>query len=78
MKNVWPWIMGIAFGLIVIAQVGMQRSSRQAYWIARGTVPRAVQVTQVEDLTLIRFPCGSRAGNSVWTERACGFYVWKK
>jgi hypothetical protein len=34
-------------------------------------------VTRAEDLTLVRFPCGMRAG-SIKTANECGFYVWKK
>jgi hypothetical protein len=77
MKNAWPWIFGIAFGLIIIAFLFSGGSDRQAYWVARATVPRAVEVTRAEDLTLVRFPCGMRAG-SIKEANECGFYVWKK
>ncbi|OGN93693.1 MAG: hypothetical protein A2Y88_08025 [Chloroflexi bacterium RBG_13_48_10] len=77
MKNYWPWIVGIAIGLIIIALLFSGISNRQDYWVARGTTPRAIQVTRAEDLTLVRFPCGMRTG-SIQTANECGFYVWKK
>jgi hypothetical protein len=77
MSNTWRWIIGIVVGLIIIAFLFSGFSDRQAYWVARGTVPRAIQVTQAENITLIRFPCGMRAG-SILTAKECGFYVWKK
>jgi hypothetical protein len=77
MKKYWPWIVGIAVGLLIVAMLFSGISDRQAYWIARGSVPRAIQVTRAEDLTMIRFPCGMRTG-SIQTANECGFYVWKK
>jgi len=77
MNKVWPWIFGIAFALFIIALLLYGRAERQAYWVARGTVPRPVVVAQVEDLTMIRFPCRVREG-TIETAKACGFYVWKK
>lgn len=77
MKKVWPWILGIAVGLIILALLFAGSSDRQDYWVARGTVPRAIQVTRTEDITLVRFPCGMRAG-SIKEANSCGFYVWKK
>ena len=77
MSKVWPWIIGIAVGLIIIALLFSGSSNRQAYWVARGTVPRAIQVTHAENITMIRFPCGMRAG-SIQTANECGFYVWKR
>jgi hypothetical protein len=77
MKNIWPWIFGIVIGIFLATMLFTGISNRQSYWVARGTVPRAVQVTRAEDLTLVRFPCGMRAG-SIKTANECGFYVWKK
>jgi hypothetical protein len=77
MKKAWPWIFGIAVGLIIIILLFAGSSDRQAYWIARGGVPRAIQVTRAENITLVRFPCGMRAG-SIKMANECGFYVWKK
>jgi hypothetical protein len=77
MKKIWPWIIGIAVGLIIGALLFAGGSNREDYWTARGTLPRAVQVTRAEDITLIRFPCGGHAG-SIVTANECGFYVWKK
>lgn len=77
MKSAWPWIFGIAIGLIIVALLFAGISDRQSYWVARGTVPRAIQVTRAEDITLVRFPCGMRAG-SIKAANECGFYVWKK
>jgi hypothetical protein len=77
MSNTWRWIIGIVVGLIIIAFLFSAISDRQAYWIARGTVPRPIQVTHADNITMIRFPCGMRAG-SLLTAKECGFYVWKK
>jgi hypothetical protein len=77
MKSAWPWIVGIVVGLLVVALLFAGISNRQDYWVARGTVPRAIQVTRTEDLSLVRFPCGMRAG-SIRTANGCGFYVWKR
>jgi hypothetical protein len=77
MNKVWAWIAGIVLGLIIIALLFAGSSNQQAYWIARGTAPRAIQVTRAEDITLVRFPCGMRSG-SIATANECGFYVWKK
>jgi hypothetical protein len=46
MKNVWPWIAGIAFGLIIIAQIASVRSTRQSYWIIHGAEGQRVVVVQ--------------------------------
>jgi hypothetical protein len=77
MNNTWPWIFGIAIGLILILFIFAGASDRQSYWIARATVPRAIEVSRTEDLTLVRFPCGKRAG-SIKEANECGFYVWKR
>ena len=77
MKNVWPWIFGIAVGLIVIALVFGARSDRKTYWVARGTVARPVLITQAGEVTKIQFPCHV-PGTSITTDQACAFYVWKK
>jgi hypothetical protein len=77
MNKVWPWIIGIAIGLIIIAMLFVGISNRQSYWVAKGTVPRVVQVVRTENITLVRFPCGMRAG-SIKKANECGFYVWKK
>jgi len=77
MKKIWPWIVGIGIGLMIIALVFGGSSNRQDYWVARAAVAKAVEVARTEDLTLVRFPCGLRAG-SVLTAHECGFYVWKK
>jgi hypothetical protein len=77
MNRVWPWIAGVLVGLFIIALLFAASSNRQDYWVARAVVPRAIQVTHAENLTLIRFPCGMRTG-SISTAKECGFYVWKK
>jgi hypothetical protein len=77
MKKIWPWIVGIIVGLMIIALLFSGPSNRQDYWAARAVVARAVDVTRTEDVTLIRFPCGMRTG-SILTANQCGFYVWKK
>ena len=77
MKNAWPWIIGIVVGLLIVALLFAGMSNRQSYWVARGSVPRAIQVTHTEDLTLVRFPCGMHLG-SIREANECGFYVWKK
>jgi len=77
MNKAWPWIVGIVVGLFIIALLVAGSSNRQSYWVARAAVPRAIQVTRAEDITLVRFPCGMRTG-SIRTANECGFYVWKK
>jgi hypothetical protein len=77
MNKVWPWIIGIALGLVIIALLFFGASNRQSYWVAKGTVPRVVQVVHAENITLVRFPCGMRA-QSIQKAKECGFYVWKK
>ncbi len=77
MNKAWPWIAGILVGLLIIGLVFAASSNRQAYWVARGTVSRVVQVTRAENITMVRFPCGMRAG-SIAEANECGFYVWKK
>jgi hypothetical protein len=77
MNKIWPWIAGIVVGLMIIGLLFAASSDRQAYWVARGAVPRAIQVTRAEDITVVRFPCGMRAG-SIREANECGFYVWKK
>ena len=77
MNKAWPWIFGIVLGLIIVALLLFASSNRDDYWVARGAVPRAIQVTHTEDLTLVRFPCRVHAG-SLETANECGFYVWKK
>ncbi|OGO28273.1 MAG: hypothetical protein A2W33_03080 [Chloroflexi bacterium RBG_16_52_11] len=53
MKKVWPWIFGIAFALIIIAQVATDRSTKQYYWVARGAMgPRVVIVQEQSDQAL--------------------------
>ena len=46
MKKVWPWIFGIATGLIIIALLLYGRSERQAYRVARGAIAARVEVSQ--------------------------------
>jgi hypothetical protein len=77
MKIIWPWVFGIAICLILILFIFTGASDRQSYWVARAVVPRAIDVSRTEDLTLVRFPCGKRAG-SIREANECGFYVWKK
>jgi hypothetical protein len=77
MNKAWPWIVGILVSLIIIALLFSGVSNRQSYWTARTTVPRAIQVTRAEDITVVRFPCGMRTG-SIAEANECGFYVWKK
>jgi hypothetical protein len=77
MKKIWPWIVGICVGLLIIGMLFAASSDKHDYWVARATVARAVEVARTEDLTLVRFPCGMRTG-SIQTANECGFYVWKK
>jgi hypothetical protein len=44
MKKVWPWIFGIAFGLIILANLVANRSTRQVYWIHHGAEGQRVVV----------------------------------
>jgi hypothetical protein len=66
MNKIWPWIIGIAVVLII-----------GAFLYAGSSDPRPIQVTQAENITLVRFPCDIRAG-SIQDVKECGFYVWKK
>jgi hypothetical protein len=77
MSKTWSWILGILVALVILSFIAVGRSDLQSYWVARGTVPRPIQVTHAENITMIRFPCGMRAG-SLLTAKECGFYVWKK
>jgi cell division protein FtsW (lipid II flippase) len=77
MNKVWPWIAGIVVCMLLIALLFVGTSNKADYWVARGVVARAIQVTEAENITLIRFPCGMREG-SILTAKECGFYVWKK
>jgi hypothetical protein len=77
MKKIWPWIVGICVGLLIIGLLFAASSDKHDYWVARGTTPKAIQITRAEDITLVRFPCGMRTG-SIQTVNECGFYVWKK
>jgi hypothetical protein len=47
MNKVWPWIFGIAFGLIIIAMVGFGQSDRQSYWVARKAMDQPVVVVVI-------------------------------
>jgi len=77
MNKVWLWVSGILVVLLIIGLLFAASSNRQAYWTARGSVPRAIQVTRAENITLVRFPCGMRTG-TIAESKECGFYVWKK
>jgi hypothetical protein len=77
MKDVWPWVFGIAISLILILFVFSHASNQQAYWMARAVAPRAIEVQRTDELTVVRFPCGMRSG-SIKEAKECGFYVWKK
>jgi hypothetical protein len=77
MKKIWPWLVGIVVGLMIIALLFSGISNRQDYWVARGSTPRAMLITHADNITLVRFPCGMRTG-SIQNSNECGFYVWKK
>jgi hypothetical protein len=77
MSKVWAWIIGITVGLIVSAMLFFGYSNRQSYWVAKGTVPRAIQVVRTENTALVRFPCGMRT-ESIKKANQCGLYVWKR
>jgi hypothetical protein len=47
MNKVWPWIFGIAFGLIIIAMIGFGRSDRESYWVARKAIDQPVVILVV-------------------------------
>jgi hypothetical protein len=46
MKKAWPWIVGIVVGLVLIGMIAFDRSSRQAYRIARGAINDRVGISQ--------------------------------
>ena len=77
MKKIWPWIVGTVVVLMIIALLFSGSSNHQDYWVARGSVPKAMLVTHADNITLVRFPCGMRTG-SIQAFTECGFYVWKK
>ena len=47
MKNVWPWIFGIAVGLICLTMLTYGRSTRQSYWVARKAMDQPVVIVLV-------------------------------
>lgn len=77
MNNTWRWIIGIVVGLVLFGLLLAGPSDHQAYWIARGSTVRPVIVTQVEDVTVVRYPCTARKG-AIQTDNVCGFFVWKR
>lgn len=77
MNNTWRWIIGIVVGLALFGLLLAGASDRQAYLVARGGVLRPVVVAQVENVTLVRYPCTTRVG-TINTSSVCGFYVWKR
>lgn len=72
MKKVWPWIFGIAVGLIVITLLVYARSNRDAYWFARDAFLRPVQ--QVQET--LHFP--GHVNHATQTPVPPGLYDWKK
>lgn len=72
MKKVWPWIFGIAVGLIVITLLVYARSDRNAYRFARGAFLRPVQLTQ----EVIHFP--GHVNHATQTPIPHNLYGWKK
>ena len=46
MKKVWPWILGIVVGLIIVALLLGLRSNQEAYRVARGEVNARVAASQ--------------------------------
>jgi cob(I)alamin adenosyltransferase len=46
MKKVWPWIIGIVVGVVILAWFFVGRSDRQAYWTARRAVHARVDASQ--------------------------------
>ena len=50
MEKAWPWISGLAIGLIIGALLAYGASNRQSYWVARGPLStRAVIVQPASD-----------------------------
>jgi DNA anti-recombination protein RmuC len=45
-KKVWPWIVGIVVGLIIVALLLGMRSNQQAYRVARGEVNSRVAASK--------------------------------
>ena len=46
MSKAWPWIFGIAVGLIIGLLLAYGGSSREAYWVARGPLTTRVVIVQ--------------------------------
>lgn len=40
MKNLWVWVIGIAFGLLLLLLVAYGQSTRESYWVARKAADR--------------------------------------
>jgi len=72
MKKAWPWIIGIAVGLIVITLLVYVRSDPLAYRFARGGILRPVQLTQES----IHFP--GHVNFATQTPIPRSLYDWKK
>ena len=56
MEKIWPWISGIAIGLIIVLLLVYGGSNREAYWIARGPMTTRVIIVQPasEELSTMR------------------------
>jgi uncharacterized phage infection (PIP) family protein YhgE len=46
MRKIWPWIIGIVVGLVILALLFFGGSERQAYWTARRAVHARVDTSQ--------------------------------
>ncbi len=46
MKKVWPWIIGVVVGVVIVVWFFVGRSERQAYWTARRAVHARVDTSQ--------------------------------
>jgi hypothetical protein len=46
MDKVWPWVFGIAIGLIIGLLLASGASNREAYWVARGPLTTHVVIVQ--------------------------------
>jgi Na+/proline symporter len=47
MKNLWIWVIGIAFGLLLLLLVAYGQSTREDYWIARKAADRPAVIVLV-------------------------------
>ena len=46
MEKAWPWIFGLAIGLIIVILLAYGASNRHSYWVARGPLSTRAVIVQ--------------------------------